>query len=572
MLLYSINSIKLKGGNKTMNIKTSISIFAAALLLSACGSSSSSSDDSSSASTSGTAIDGYIKGASVYVDDVNKTITKSGGKWTIPAVVATNSIIEISGGIDEDTNATFEGVLRAPYTANNSVVTPLTTMIVALMENNESLTGAQATAQLALDLNVTEAELTTDYIATSSSALYKKAQQVQKVVEVAMSAASDDAAAQRKAFKEIMKSVVKSIKASGSFDLGIADAAAITSGITDAGLKALLDTATVQTHMGTALTNTIASLTAAETAMNDANDTRSDAEIRAEYAEIINNDTNSIEDGLEVLITHRNGDSCNDNNSSTTDDKYDGWTCVGTPIVVTPDDNATAALKNIVSLTSDMNATTKYDQFNVATTTGLTATISDFNASQDKVNFIGKVDGDIAIDTNGAYDGTVILTAQSDEATDVAITVSGLTADEEFAVQNGTLDILGELGTITVPSTDTNTSTDNNTSTDTNTTIVADLNVTVTADTTATSVKEAFTVATTTGLTATISDFNASADTITFTGKVDGDVAIDTNGAYDGTVILTVQSDEATDVAITLNGLTADEEFAVQNGTLDIIK
>jgi hypothetical protein len=72
-------------------------------------------------------------------------------------------------------------------------------------------------------------------------------------------------------------------------------------------------------------------------------------------------------------------------------------------------------------------------------------------------------------------------------------------------------------------------------------------------------------------MSATISDFDPANDTLSFDGKVAGDVAVDTNGGYDGEVILSVTAADDTDVAITLTGMTAEQEYDLSVDVSSII-
>lgn len=88
--------------------------------------------------TEGTAIDGYVSGATVFADaDGNGVLgageasatTDAAGNFTLAD--AEGQLI-LSGGIDVSTGLPFLGQLRAP--AGSTVVTPLTTLVVVLME------------------------------------------------------------------------------------------------------------------------------------------------------------------------------------------------------------------------------------------------------------------------------------------------------------------------------------------------------------------------------------------------------------------------------------------------------
>ncbi|PUE38612.1 hypothetical protein [Limnohabitans sp. Hippo3] len=114
-------------------------------------------------SVSGTAIDGYLIGAKVYliapdgtkIDTGVTTSTETGqeGRFTIQN--PNNYVIQIEGGVNADTGLENTVVLKAPATTNGSiVVTPLTSMIQALVENNTSMTLSQAESAVKLALGI----------------------------------------------------------------------------------------------------------------------------------------------------------------------------------------------------------------------------------------------------------------------------------------------------------------------------------------------------------------------------------------------------------------------------------
>lgn len=98
--------------------------------------------------TQGAAIDGYVSGATVFADADGdglqdqgeaSAITDAGGNFVLAD--AEGQLI-LAGGIDVSTGLPFLGQLRAP--AGSTVVTPLTTLIVVLMELGLSQQGAAA--------------------------------------------------------------------------------------------------------------------------------------------------------------------------------------------------------------------------------------------------------------------------------------------------------------------------------------------------------------------------------------------------------------------------------------------
>ena len=115
-------------------------------------------------SSSGYAADGYISGATVF-QDLNgngkrdegepKGTTDASGKFSIDLVQNSTATLIVTGGTDISTGLEFTGVLKAP--PGSSVVTPLTTMVQALIESSGlSLEEAKAVVSKAyrLDPNI----------------------------------------------------------------------------------------------------------------------------------------------------------------------------------------------------------------------------------------------------------------------------------------------------------------------------------------------------------------------------------------------------------------------------------
>ena len=111
-----------------------------------------SSDDS----VSGQVIDGYVEGATVFADanqngvwEEGEAITTTGEDGAFTLLGAIGPLV-MSGGVDAATGLPFEGVLRAPE--GSTVVTPLTTLISALVDGGESAADAEATIKAALGI------------------------------------------------------------------------------------------------------------------------------------------------------------------------------------------------------------------------------------------------------------------------------------------------------------------------------------------------------------------------------------------------------------------------------------
>ena len=106
---------------------------------------------------SGSVIDGYLVGATVFIDrdgdgqlDAGEPSTKTDaqGNFTLPANVPGNLVA--FGGTDKSTKLPFVGALRAP--AGSTVVTPLTTLVSELVSDGQTAAQAQEAVLKALGL------------------------------------------------------------------------------------------------------------------------------------------------------------------------------------------------------------------------------------------------------------------------------------------------------------------------------------------------------------------------------------------------------------------------------------
>jgi VCBS repeat-containing protein len=111
----------------------------------------------------GRIVDGYIAGATVFADANNNgvldlgeahTTTNADGSFTL---IGGSGPLVSMGGTDVSTGLAFNGVLRAP--AGSTVITPLTTLIAALVPNNANQSqidaaSDQVAAALGLDTNI----------------------------------------------------------------------------------------------------------------------------------------------------------------------------------------------------------------------------------------------------------------------------------------------------------------------------------------------------------------------------------------------------------------------------------
>ncbi len=141
---------------------------------------------------SGKAIDGYISGATVFLDADNDgsldtgetwTLTDSQGNYTLSSTDTTSPVV-LFGGTDISTNRPLVGTLKAP--AGSTVVTPLTTMVQSMVASG--LSEASAQSQVALMLGISNLPDLTDFdpVAQSSSASSSTVTQAAEVMKAAV--------------------------------------------------------------------------------------------------------------------------------------------------------------------------------------------------------------------------------------------------------------------------------------------------------------------------------------------------------------------------------------------------
>ncbi|OSQ33335.1 hypothetical protein THS27_26195, partial [Thalassospira sp. MCCC 1A01428] len=131
----------------------------------------------------GKVVDGYISGATVSrVDGSGNTVTTdANGNFT---GLTGSGAIKITGGTDISTGLAFEGTLTAPD--GSSVVTPLTTLVQKLIEDDPNTTEEEAITAVKNAFGLTggfDVDLkTVDPVATNNEALFKAGVQVANIM------------------------------------------------------------------------------------------------------------------------------------------------------------------------------------------------------------------------------------------------------------------------------------------------------------------------------------------------------------------------------------------------------
>jgi Ca2+-binding RTX toxin-like protein len=107
--------------------------------------------------TVGSAVDGYVEGATVFADANNNGILDAGESFSTTdanggfTLIGGSGPLIMMGGVDVSTGLAFQGQMRA--TAGSSVITPLTTMTASLVDNGATIEEAQASVLSGLGLD-----------------------------------------------------------------------------------------------------------------------------------------------------------------------------------------------------------------------------------------------------------------------------------------------------------------------------------------------------------------------------------------------------------------------------------
>ncbi|MDA3945797.1 MAG: tandem-95 repeat protein [Helicobacteraceae bacterium] len=152
-------------------------VLTAMLVLGGCSSSDgestsgTGSDVTPTSTASGAAVDGYIANGHLYADldgskdentgDINTTTDAAGDFSFGETTVAHGTYLYLTGGTDLALNTPFTGALRAYFFGEATFVTPLSTLIVSLMQN-EALSYAAAVTRAAAMMGLSEAQIVAD--------------------------------------------------------------------------------------------------------------------------------------------------------------------------------------------------------------------------------------------------------------------------------------------------------------------------------------------------------------------------------------------------------------------------
>lgn len=184
---------------------------------------------------SGVIADGYLRGATVYIDtngdgvadpavDYLVGTTDASGNFFIPSGAPVNTIIAV-GGINIDTGVKNTSPLKAP--AGSMTINPLTTLVQAVVDTSGgAITAANAAATVATSLGLTaglggQSLLNYDPISAGNLGAQKAAAQVATIVALAEGASAGAGAT-------VIANLATVLNNAGATPIGLADASTIS--------------------------------------------------------------------------------------------------------------------------------------------------------------------------------------------------------------------------------------------------------------------------------------------------------------------------------------------------------
>ena len=205
-----------------------------ATLLSACGGGGGSSGAQVPANAlTGVAVDGYLQGATVFLD-VNRNGTQDAGEpatttdlngryvldhSAVPAPIAGLPVV-VTGGVDSDTGFAFTGQLSAPVEAARQaqVVTPLTTLVDALVAQGWAPDVATAKQKVAMALGLTVEQLSMDPVAQIANypGIYTTTVALQRSIQLLASANAGSGETSHESQERVIKALATAINTQSS--------------------------------------------------------------------------------------------------------------------------------------------------------------------------------------------------------------------------------------------------------------------------------------------------------------------------------------------------------------------
>ena len=206
---------------------------ASAVLLVACGGGGGSGPLASPNAITGVAVDGYLQGATVFLD-INRngiadagepsTTTDLSGRYALDYSGVTGSItglpVVVTGGVDSDTGFAFAGKIAAQVESARQaqVVTPLTTLVDAMVAQGLTADVTTAKQKVAAALGLTVDQLSTDPVAAiaSNPGIYTTTVALQRSIQMLASANAVSGESSHDSQERVIRALATAIRSQSS--------------------------------------------------------------------------------------------------------------------------------------------------------------------------------------------------------------------------------------------------------------------------------------------------------------------------------------------------------------------
>jgi hypothetical protein len=207
-----------------------------AISLTACGGGGGGGGSSPSAAANtltGVAVDGYLQGATVFLDinrnglaDAGEPVTSTdlSGRYALDYSAVTGSVsglpIVVTGGVDSDTGFAFAGKLSAPVesVSQAQVVTPMTTLVDTMVSQGLAADVPAAKQKVANALGLSVDQLATDPVAAiaNNPGIYTTAVALQRSIQMLASANARTGESSHESQERVVRALATAIRSQNS--------------------------------------------------------------------------------------------------------------------------------------------------------------------------------------------------------------------------------------------------------------------------------------------------------------------------------------------------------------------
>ena len=206
-----------------------------AISLTACGGGGGGGSSPSAAANTltGVAVDGYLQGATVFLDinrnglaDAGEPVTSTdlSGRYALDYSAVTGSVsglpIVVTGGVDSDTGFAFAGKLSAPVesVSQAQVVTPMTTLVDTMVSQGLAADVPAAKQKVANALGLSVDQLATDPVAAiaNNPGIYTTAVALQRSIQMLASANARTGESSHESQERVLRALATAIRSQNS--------------------------------------------------------------------------------------------------------------------------------------------------------------------------------------------------------------------------------------------------------------------------------------------------------------------------------------------------------------------